>query len=119
MLYKGGMVVESGTYWNLETAERIDADGAVTLSGGTDTKYIKAHVLVAIMAGPVLGLVYALFLPFIGIVMTFSMLWEKIAEVAMDMAASSVSFGWRPIEAYLMGRKKKKEERKNKAEKKQ
>jgi hypothetical protein len=79
--------------------------------------YIKAPAAMAIAAGPLLGLVFAVFLPFIGIAMTLSLVGRKIVETVTDAAASSMSFGWRPVEAYLAGRKRKKEAREKKADK--
>jgi hypothetical protein len=52
----------------------------------------------------VLGLVYAIFLPFIGIAMTIALLARKAAEGG----AHAASFSWRPVEAYLAGRKSRK-----------
>jgi hypothetical protein len=65
----------------------------------------------------VLGLIFAVFLPFIGIVMSVALLGRKLGEGIASAAASSVSFGWRPIEAYLAGRKRKKEAREKKGTK--
>jgi type IV secretory pathway VirB6-like protein len=64
-----------------------------------------------LMAAPVIGLLFAVFLPFIGIAMTLSLVGKKLANVTTEAAAGSMSFGWRPIEAYLAGRKQKKEAR--------
>jgi len=68
-----------------------------------------------LMAAPVIGLVFAVFLPFIGIAMTLGLIGRKLVEGLASAAAGSVSFGWRPIEAYLAGRKMKKEAREKKA----
>jgi len=51
------------------------------------------------------------FLPFIGIAMTLSLVGRKLASVMTEAAAGSMSFGWRPIEAYLAGKKRKNEAR--------
>jgi hypothetical protein len=40
-----------------------------------------------------------------------------VAEGVTGAAAGSMSFGWRPIESYLAGRKRKKEAREKKQEK--
>ena len=71
-----------------------------------------------LIAGPILGLVFALFLPFIGIVKSLGQFGSKVADSAVGYAAQSVSFGWRPVEAYLMGRKKQKEAAEKKETKK-
>lgn len=118
MLYKGGNKVEKGTYWDTSTGERIDVQQEQALPGSEHTIYIKAKSGLVLIAGPILGLVFAIFLPFIGIVMTMGQFGRKVADSAIGHAAQSVSFGWRPIEAYLTGRKKRKEAREKKEEKK-
>jgi hypothetical protein len=62
--------------------------------------------------------VFALFLPFISIAMTLGHAGKKVADSAVAHAAQSVAFGWPPIEAYLAGRKRKKEAMEKKEEKK-
>ena len=109
MLYKGGHKVEKGTYWDTSTGERVEVEQTEVLPGSDHTIYIKARSGLILIAGPVLGLVFAIFLPFIGIVMSLGQVGRKVADSAVGHAAQSVSFGWRPIEAYLAGRKRKKE----------
>jgi hypothetical protein len=111
MLNNGGQTVTAGTYWNLSNGSRVQMEQAGVLPGSGTTRYIKAPVAVMLMAAPVIGLVFAVFLPFIGIVMTLNLIGKKLVEGVASAAAGSVSFGWRPIEAYLAGRKTKKAER--------
>jgi hypothetical protein len=70
-----------------------------------------------LMAAPVIGLVFAMFLPFIGIAMTLNLVGKKLIDGVASVSAGSMSFGWRPIEAYLAGRKQKKEAREKKSDK--
>jgi hypothetical protein len=118
MLYKGGHKVEKGTYWDASTGERIEVEQAQVLPGNDHHIYIKAKSGLVLIAGPILGLAFALFLPFIGIVMSLGQVGRKVADSSIGHAAQSVSFGWRPIEAYLTGRKQKKEAKDRKEEKK-
>jgi hypothetical protein len=53
------------------------------------------------LAGPVIGLLYAVFLPFIGIAMTLVMIGKTLISGLVIVAVKRTSFGWRPIEAYL------------------
>jgi len=117
MMTKGGHKVQAGTYWNMANGERVDLDQEGVLPGSGQDMYIKAPAVMAIAAGPVLGLVFAMFLPFIGIAMTLGLVGRKLGEAVSEAAAGSMSFGWRPIEAYLAGRKQKKEAREKKADK--
>ena len=82
------------------------------LPGSEHTIYIKAKSGLVLIAGPIIGLIFAVFLPFTGIVMILGEFGKKVADSAVGHAAQSVSFGWRPIEAYLTGRKKRKEAQK-------
>ncbi len=114
MLNKGGHKVAAGTYWNMMNGERIDMTQEGVLPGDAHTTYVKAPSGVMLAAGPVLGLIFAVFLPFIGIAMAVGLAGKKIVEGLAGAAAGSASFGWRPIESYLAGRKRKKEAREKK-----
>lgn len=100
MLRKSGQRVERGTYWDVMSGEKIvlERDGALPGKGA----YLKAPTAIVLLAAPALGLAFALFLPFIGIAMTVA----AVAQAAGRTAAHAASFGWRPVEAYLAGRKK-------------
>lgn len=101
----GGADVEKGTYWNFTTGERISIEGKGILPGGSATTYYRVNPLAILVAGPVMGLVYAVFLPFIGIAMLARMIVQKAFGGAFESVAKGASFGWRPVEAYLAGKK--------------
>ncbi len=107
MFTRGGQKAGKGTYWDMENGSRIDLAEEGVLPGGHETLYVKAPSALVLAAGPLLGLVFAVFLPFIGIAMAVVLAARKVGEGVRDAAASSVSFAWRPVEAYLTGRKKK------------
>ena len=117
MLTKGGHTVKAGTYWNMANGSRVQMEQEGVLPGSGTTRYIKAPVVVMLMAAPVIGLVFAVFLPFIGIAMTLSLIGKKLATTVTEAAAGSMSFGWRPVEAYLAGKKRKNEARAKKDKK--
>ena len=117
MLTKGGQKAVAGTYWNLANGNRVNMEQEGVLPGDGKARYIKAPVAVMLVAAPVIGLVFAVFLPFIGIAMTLSLIGKKLVDGVASAAAGSMSFGWRPIEAYLSGRKRKKEARERKSDK--
>jgi len=105
--YKGGEEVGRGTYWNFANGHRVNvADPAGVLPGDFGTTYRKFSPVGILVLGPTLGLVYATFLPFIGIAMLLKLIAEKLISGVLEMAGSSVSFRWRPREAYLSGKKK-------------
>jgi len=115
MLNNGGQRVKAGTYWNLSNGSRVQMEQEGVLPGSGTTRYLKAPAAVMLMAAPVLGLVFAVFLPFIGIVMTLNLIGKKLVAGAASVATGHASFGWRPIEAYLAGRKTRKAAREKKA----
>ena len=105
--HNGGQMVGRGTYWNLSNGERIDIMNEGTLSGDRSRTFYRMPAAAIIVAAPVLGLLYAAFLPFIGIAMMVKLLGQKIGGGVLDTIQSSASFGWRPSESYLSGRKNK------------
>jgi hypothetical protein len=66
-----------------------------------------------IAAAPFIGLAYIVALPF---AFAFALL-STAASAALSLAGKEAAFGWRPMEAYLTGKKKKKEEKKTDGEK--
>ena len=105
--HNGGDRVGKGTYWNLTNGERIDIRDEGTLPGDVKKAYYRMPAAAIIVAGPVLGLMYAAFLPFIGIAMLVKLVAQKAGGGVMELAHGGASFGWRPSESYLAGRKKK------------
>ncbi len=105
--YKAGSKVGKGTYWNFANGERIDVSDEGVLPGGKKTAYFRLPATGIIVLGPIIGLLYAAFLPFIGIAMLVKVVFQKVAAVAFSSARSGASFGWRPSESYLAGQKKK------------
>ena len=111
--YRGGRTVGSGTYWNLARGERVDINEQGVLPGDGSTRYVRMSTLAVLVAGPVFGLLYAVFLPFIGIAMTLILIGRKLSGGLVRAAVKSTSFGWRPIEAYLDGKRREKKDPKN------
>jgi hypothetical protein len=105
--YNAGSRVGKGTYWNFANGERIDVSDESVLPGGKRTVYFRLPATGIIVLGPIMGLLYAAFLPFIGIAMLVKVVIQKVASLAFSSAKSSASFGWRPSESYLAGQKKK------------
>ena len=64
--------------------------------------------VIALMLGPIIGLAYVIFLPFISVAALVVMMGGKALGSIWSLLRSLVYFGWRPSEAYLAGKKKKK-----------
>ncbi len=112
LIHRGSHKVGRGTYWNISNGQRIEVGGEDTLPGDSHAVYIKMSGAMMLLAGPVLGLMYAVFLPFIGIAMTLGLIGKKLFSGVAKTVVKSTTFGWRPIEAYLDGKKKRKKESK-------
>lgn len=113
LTYKGGQKVGKGTYWDLKNGRRIDVTGEDVLSGERTSTYLKMPSGVMLLAGPVIGLVYVIFLPFIGIAVVATVAGRKLVEGMANLIGKSLSFGWRPKNAYLSGKKKEKSREKH------
>ena len=108
IMHKAGEMVQRGNYWNFSNGERISLETGGILPGGSGTTYVKAHPVVVLAAGPVLGLLYAAFLPFIGIAMLLKVAATKVFGSTLERLATVSSFNWRPSESYLSGKRTKK-----------
>ena len=64
--------------------------------------HAERHNVWRIIAAPFIGLAYAVALPFMAIGIVATLLIKKLG------IASLASFGWRPAEAYLGGKKNSK-----------
>jgi len=58
-----------------------------------------------------MGLVYFISLPFIAIATVAALLGKKVLTGTVGVARNLASFGWRPTEAYLGGKKKKRRDK--------
>ena len=103
--HNGGEMVGKGTYWNLSNGERIDIISEGTLPGDRSRTFYRMPAAAVIVAAPALGLLYAAFLPFIGIAMLLKLVAQKIGGGVIETVQSNASFAWRPSESYLSGRK--------------
>src|SRR5512135_3613079 len=104
--HNAGNKVGKGTYWNFSTGERIDISTEGVLPGSKNDVYYRLPATGIIALAPVLGLLYAAFLPFIGIAMLVKVVLKKVVSVATAPTQRAASFGWRPSESYLAGKKK-------------
>ncbi len=68
--YAGGDTVKYGFYWNVREweAQVVPKEGG-TLAGEADVRYIRMPLFVLLVVAPIMGAIYAFFLPFIGFAM--------------------------------------------------
>ena len=104
--HNGGDRVGEGTYWNLANGERVDIRDEGTLPGEASKTFYRMPAAAIIVVAPVLGLMYAAFLPFIGIAMVVKLVAQKIGGGVRETVHGSASFGFRPSESYLAGKRR-------------
>ena len=102
----GGDSVGTGNYWNFSTGNRVHMEKAGVLPGDKSERYYKVHPLAILVAAPVLGLMYAAFLPFIGIAMSVSVLFKRLFGGLAESAYRGAAFSWQPSESYLAGKRR-------------
>jgi len=111
--YHGGNRVKKGTYWNLANGDRVDIADEDILPGDSKAGYTRFPPSLMLLLGPVFGLVYVIALPFIAIATLIMLIGKKLLRGLLNLAGNIMSFGWRPSEAHLAGKKKgKKKENK-------
>jgi hypothetical protein len=122
--HNGGNAVKAGFYWNLKKWEMVTLSGTGgTLPGSGADRYLKVPIVAFLFIAPVMGGLYAFFLPFIGFAMLAAFLGRKVGlagRAAVARVGGLVSPEWRPGEAYMAGKRGKKteEKRADEAEKK-
>lgn len=111
----GGTNVRAGFYWNLRKWEMtsIPRPGGI-LPGDAGETYVRVPVLALLVVAPLMGALYVIFLPFIGVAMVLAHLGRLAGAAAragfMEVAVV-VSPSWAPGEAYLAGKRSRREGR--------
>ena len=84
--YKGGDNVKAGFYWNTGEweAQIVSREGGV-LTGGTEAHYLRLPILAVLVLAPIMGGVYAFFLPFIGFAMVLAYLAGRLRRLFTTM----------------------------------
>src|SRR3989337_3928677 len=103
--YYGGEVVKRGFYLSLKRKDlvTIESEWGLWPSGSNDF-YFEVPPLLMIVVGPLMGLIYVIFLPFISFAMIVGLVANKlwlgvrwIGESLLGVAAAN----WRPGVAYF------------------
>ncbi len=111
LTHKGGHIVQRGTYWRVGAGQSIDLGETGVLPGNGEATYVRIPLGAMLVAGPVIGLVYVITLPVAWIAVSLVILATQFVSGVATVANRSTAFGWRPIEAYLAGRRRKKEKK--------
>ena len=102
--YRGTETVEPGLYFNVRQLSFKSIEERGPLPGGPEEVYRCVPTLALLVVGPMLGLAFVVFLPFIGFAMDGWLLAEKAGRLAAEAtraAARVLRPGWEPSLAFL------------------
>jgi hypothetical protein len=103
--YTGGMKVPGGYYLNARTwgVEVIPAEGG-RLKDMEGARYVRVPFLALFVVVPVLGGLFLLALPFIGLGYLAAGLWRKAAALSHELASTVAPGGFAAGEAHFGGK---------------
>jgi hypothetical protein len=106
--YEGGNRVPGGYYWNPRrwSITPVREDGS-KLPGTAADRYLRVPFALALFLAPVLGGLFVVLLPFIGLALFFQWVFLKVtgsAKAGVRDLAATVTPGWRPGEVHMTGR---------------
>ena len=116
VIYKGGIYVEKGLYWDPLDGQRVNMRSGGILPGDGGKVYLRISSVGLLLIAPLFGMMYVMFLPLFGIGV-FIVSWMVIiinflAKLAMSgiqvcgrVVGRGLSFNWRPSNAHLSGKK--------------
>ncbi len=108
LVCKGGKKAGRGTYWDMRNGCRIDVDRETVLPGGDASVYLRIPSGVLLLFVPVMGLLYVILFPFIGLFVVLSAVGRKAGAGIAGLIAKNLSFHWVPRNAHLTGKRKEK-----------
>lgn len=100
--HNGGDVVPPGFYWNLKQWEaQIVPKPCAALKGEPTSRYLRMPLVALLVIAPLMGAVYAFFLPFIGFALVIAYLVRRIGgRIKGAPAAVDIT---RPLGSLLPG----------------
>jgi hypothetical protein len=104
-LNHGGETVKGGFYWNMEKWDATFIEGAQGVLPGTGQDvFRRIPVGLALLSAPIMGALFVMFLPFIGIALLLQQLgiasFERVGRM-VERLMMAVSPSWQPGTAYL------------------
>jgi hypothetical protein len=88
--FTGTQQVERGLYLNLKRFSMTVLERRGTLPGTEEDTYRRVPVLLMLAVAPVVGLVYVIFLPFVGFAAAAVLAGEKVKQAAADVRARRI-----------------------------
>lgn len=99
--YAGGDKVKYGFYWNVREweAQVVPKEGG-TLNGEADVRYIRMPLFALLVIAPVMGAIYAFFLPFIGFAMLAMFLVGRLRRMISGTPPAADATSGHPATAH-------------------
>lgn len=118
MIYRGGMLVGKGCYWNPMDGRRIDMKEDGLLPGEKDKTYLRVSPFCLLLIAPALGMTFVLLLPLFGVGVFIILGLIPILGALTSIAVTGMkicsrfdgkgfSFNWSPSRAGFSGAKKR------------
>lgn len=106
--HQGGERVKAGFYLNLDSWEinTISGTEGGMLEGDSASRFLRIPVIGMLVFAPLMGAVFAIFLPFIGLALVAQYVATKAWSGARQMAHATVGAlgpAWHPAAAHLSG----------------
>lgn len=105
--HRGGETVLPGTYWNVKGGGMVQVGREGVLPGSGEAVYRRVPFPVAFALVIAFGGFYVLLFPLLIIGASAYAAAVRVLGGMAYQLRRTVSFGWRPTEAYLAGKKKK------------
>lgn len=107
----GGQMTRGGVYLSLRTGEvvALPREGG-ELPGRTTVPYVRIPTALGAVLGPLVGLAYVIFLPFIGLAMITWFAGRQAARGIRALgrrSAELVTAGWQPGLSYFVRRRQR------------
>lgn len=99
---EGGTTAKGGVYWSVKDGEFITVpkEGGL-LEKGSGRSYIKVPLPIVLVVGPIMGILFAFFLPLSGLLVLGSMVKQKLTGAVSTGAAGMASPRMQPGVSYL------------------
>ncbi len=121
LIYAAGESARRGTYLDLLSGQRLDIKSDAVLPGIGGKRFMRVSPLGMVLGALVLGSLYVIILPFIGVATLISLyiiplfglttgvmvVGGKALGAFLGLVGRSISFGWRPMSANLAHKRRK------------
>lgn len=109
--YQGGELASGGFYWHLANWDAAFVPrGGAPLPGSSTDRYMRIPVAIALLAAPVMGGLFVVFLPFIGVALMLKHLGEAAVAASGEMVEWATARA-RPVLARMSRREERHDDR--------